>query len=217
LNADEVRAGIAHAFDAFHVEWVKNGGYRYPGYLDEAEQSWVGPWAWSEADLQHRFANELDRQFASLSRARDEPHVHLEMPVRIGTRSDLVEGEPRQAVDIVLTDPGQIPRDDAELASRIFRSMTHLAFVEVKWFHKGSPRWLEKNWHDKVVAGAQPDINRLAEHVRAKRCHVAAMLLVDDTQHYTGRIKEELDWPSEVMPLVCDRSAVTDVGVHDWP
>jgi hypothetical protein len=48
----------------------------------------------------------------------------------------------QQHIDIVVTDPSAIPdADDASDLGHAFRSQQHLAFIEVKWFQKGSKRW----------------------------------------------------------------------------
>jgi hypothetical protein len=216
MEEHEVRERVQAAFHCLQSEYVKFGGWqpRYGGYLDEDDAAfpgYVGPFAWSEADIQHRFANDLSEQFRSLETS-GRPAVHIGLPIRVGTRDDLEKDESgklpaQQHIDIVVTDPNGVPDGDdvapTELG-RAFRSQQHLAFIEVKWFHKGSKHWEKHNWKAKVVAGVQPDLDRLEQHLAKGRCLVAAMLLVDDTGAYLDRY-DELAWPADVLRLSVDR------------
>jgi hypothetical protein len=143
--------------------------------------------------------------------------VHIGLPIRVGTRDDLEKDESgkspaQQHIDIVVTDPNAIPVGDEASPTELghaFRSQQHLAFIEVKWFHKGSRHWEKHNWKAKVVAGVQPDLDRLEQHLAKGRCFVAAMLLVDDTGVYLDRY-DELRWPREVLRLSVDQRNTTE-------
>jgi hypothetical protein len=217
MDEKEITARLFAAYERLQFHYTKGGGWRdrYRGYPDAEDGfGYVGPLAWSEADYQFLYATELAREFQSLPSL---PMVHLELPIRIGTRADLpadAAGKPPRVthVDIVVTDPEQIPYDAVE-ATEAFRTQRHHAFIEVKWFHKGSPRWLEFNWQRKVVGGVQPDLHRLADHKATGRCQVAAMLLIDDTGAYRDRY-DELDWPDSVLRLSVDERHVSDWGLH---
>jgi hypothetical protein len=134
--------------------------------------------------------------------------VHIGLPLRVGTRADLEKDKngkwpAQQHIDIVVTDPNAIPAGDESSATELgeaFRSQRHLAFIEVKWFHKGSKRWEKHNWKAKVKEGVQPDLDRLEQHLAKGRCLVAAMLPVDDTGVYLDRY-DELGWPADVLRL----------------
>lgn len=84
----------------------------------------------------------------------------------------------------------------------------------MKWFHKGSQRWVNQNWRKKVKEGVQPDLDSLARHQAAGRCQVAAMLLVDDTGAYIDRY-DELSWPDQVLRLAVDPRRVSDAHLDD--
>jgi hypothetical protein len=210
MDEPEVREHIRRAYVSLRASYDQLGGWRFPGYLDDADQSYVGPWAWSEGDIQRHFANALSAEFPP-------EWVHLEMPLRIGTRQDLEPPGPGKRattthIDIVVSDLSGLPNDlrhaspdEVRAASLGFRGRTHEAFIEVKWFHKGSPKWDAHNWNAKVVPGVPPDMKRLAGHRRAGRCLAAAMLVVDDTGAYAGRLNPlhlELPPLSEVDLLV---------------
>ena len=226
MEAPEAQARVERAFRRLQFEHAKIGGWRerYGGYLDEDDAAfpgYVGPFAWSEADLQHRFANHLSDAFYDLD-SFGRTAVHIGLPIRVGTRADLdktEEGEwpPQQHIDIVVNDPDAIPDGDHATPSEIghaFRSQQHLAFIEVKWFHKGSTHWDAQNWKKKVVKGVQPDLDRLEQHLLKGRCLVAAMLLVDDTEAYLDRY-DELRWPTGVLRLAVDRRTVSDQHLDD--
>ncbi len=110
----------------------------------------------------------------------------------------------------MISDLAALPRDlrhassaERQKASDDFRTRPHEAFIEVKWLHKGSPRWDDHNWTAKVKAGVPPDMERLAQHRLANRCRTAAMLVVDDTGQYWHRLHTlDLPEPAEVMLLV---------------
>ncbi len=215
MNAQQVQERIESAARRLQVDYSRCGGWRseYAGYLDvddPAFPGYVGSFAWSEADIQHRFANLLHDEFGELE-ADGDSAVHLELPIREGTRSDLdpVVAPARrrvQHIDIVVTDPRHlrgVPADQPSGIGHAFRGQQHLAFIEVKWFHKGSTRWTRHNWNAKVIKGVEPDVDRLAEHVARGRCLVGAMLLVDDTGAY-GERYSELKWPEEVIRLALE-------------
>ncbi len=196
MTEAEIAGRVHDALAELQERYAALGGWRseYLGYLDRAEgYGYVGPLGWSEHDYQFQFANHLEPRFQSPTGL---PMVHVEMPMRHGTRSDLPETPPgtrerRTEIDIVITDPA-LPSDPVE-ATELFRTRPHLAFVEVKWFHKGTTGWTKGNWKRKVKEGVQPDLDRLAEHKAKGRCVYAGMLLVDDTSAYYGRY-DELDW-----------------------
>lgn len=87
-------------------------------------------------------------------------------------------------------------------ASEHFRTRPHEVFCEVKWFHRGSPKWDKHNWREKVLKGVPPDLKRLGGHLNAGRCQVAAMLIVDDTGEYWHRIPVEIPCPEGVHLLM---------------
>jgi hypothetical protein len=215
MDSNEVRARLEAALGKLREEHTEYGGWRpeYGGYLDTNDASfpgYVGPLAWSEVDIQHRFANLLHEQFRDIE-SEGHTAIHLGLPIRVGTRSDLDpvpagKRAPLQHIDIVVTDPRELPDRRSSSAQGIghaFRALQHLAFIEVKWFHKGSEHWNAHNWKAKVKDGVQPDIDRLAEHRSKGRCLVAAMLLVDDTHAYIDRYRE-LNWPPDVLRLALD-------------
>jgi hypothetical protein len=82
MDEPAVRAGVRAAFDKLRAAYRELGGWRFPGYLDDPTMAYVGPWAWSEGDIQRHFANALAEEFPP-------EWVHVELPLRIGTRSDL--------------------------------------------------------------------------------------------------------------------------------
>jgi hypothetical protein len=215
MEKRDVRDRVQAAFNGLQADYARLGGWqaRHGGYLDEGDAAfpgYVGPFAWSEADIQHRFANHLSEQFRSLETS-GHPAVHIGLPIRVGTRDDLEKDEggkwpAQQHIDLVVTDPQAIgDGDDANprALGGAFRSQQHLAFIEVKWFHKGSTHWEKHNWKAKVVEGVQPDLDRLEHHLAVGRCLLAAMLLVDDTGAYLDRY-DELRWPHDVMRLSVD-------------
>jgi hypothetical protein len=196
MTEAEIKALVRDALAELQALYSRIGGWRadYLGYLDQVDGfGYVGPLGWSEHDYQFLFANLLTARFQSETGL---PMVHVEMPMRHGTRSDLPPTpagakEKRGVIDIVVTDP-LLPTDPIE-ATEAFRSIKHLAFIEVKWFHKGSLGWLKGNWKRKVVEGVQPDLDRLSEHKKMGRCTYAGMLLIDDTAAYHSRY-DELNW-----------------------
>lgn len=195
-----IREGIYRAFAQLREEYLRLGSWLYVGQRDADEGwGWIGPYAWSEADYQHRFASLLEQEFPRA--------VHLEMPINERMRSDLdalpadVKRRSAQYVDIVISDLSAL----AELpqthdgAGAAFRSFEHEAFIEVKWYWKAAARW---EWKDlrRFLRDVPADLTRLHAHLAAERCSVAAMLVVDDRGSFLPRLPSELR-PDDVILL----------------
>lgn len=96
MDDDDIRDRLLNSSRILEFECAKLGGWKqlYGGYLDEDDASgpgFVGPLIWSEADLVHRFADHLSHAFRDVE-SYGRPAVHLGLPIRVGTRSDLVRG-----------------------------------------------------------------------------------------------------------------------------
>jgi hypothetical protein len=64
METREIQERIEQAAFRLQFDHCKSGGWRprYGGYLDEGDANfpgYVGPFVWSEVDLQHRFATRL--------------------------------------------------------------------------------------------------------------------------------------------------------------
>jgi hypothetical protein len=197
MDDAEIRSRIQSAFAELQRLYGVEGGWRYPGYLDADEQhGYIGPFAWSEADVKRRFAAFLDERLPGA--------VHMEMPIRPGTRSDLDPLPPgaravTKYIDIVVSDLSGMPDDYLEAGS-VFRGRRHEAFIEAKWFPKASERWFwdgMKRFKEQVPG----DVTRLAVHKARGRCSIAAMFIVDDDGRYVASI-DELDLSPEVDLLI---------------
>jgi hypothetical protein len=203
LDAVAIRRRIGGAFELLRQAYATSGGWRYPGYLDKAESyGYIGPFAWSEADYVHRFATFLERDFPGA--------VHLEMPIRVGTRIDADQPPPGKRsvttfVDIVVSDLGEMPSDPRAAGER-FRGMTHEAFIEVKWFVRAPEKWIGVDWR-RFKTGVARDVEKLRVHKQLGRCHVAAMLIVDDSDRFIARV-DELTLSEDVDLLLLSPSKV---------
>jgi hypothetical protein len=124
--------------------------------------------------------------------------VHCQFKLNKTTRADF-ERVPRQAVDIVVSDLSAFADPEADAAA--MRTMTHDAFIEAKWFPKG---WHKSSWEFDGrgrVKEVQDDLNRLADHLAAGRCRVAAMLIVQDEDFFDAH-SATVTWPTGVRPLM---------------
>ena len=200
MDRSGVREPVLAAFRELAADYEARGGHRFPGALDHMDPStpngYPGTFAWSEADIQHRFASRLEGQFPGVD------CVHLGLPLRRETRDDLAEGPNGSArrthVDIVLSDLSDLDdlASDA-LRSDEFRRRRHEAFIEVKFFPKCSRRWYGARWRD-FRDGVSADIKRLWEHATQPhdgdrmvgRCTYAAMLVVEDAGTCITRFDE---------------------------
>jgi hypothetical protein len=175
-----VETRIETAFTLLRADYVSQGSWKYPGQRDADEGwGWIGPYAWSEADYQHRFASLLEEEFPGA--------VHLEMPINERMRSDLyplppgVKRRSPQYIDIVISNLAFLAdmEQTAEAAGATFRKHQHEAFIEVKWYWQAAARWTG-NDRKRFLADVRSDLNRLHVHLQRGRCCVAAMLVVDD-------------------------------------
>jgi hypothetical protein len=205
LDEAAVRAGLERAFEKLRAEYEESGGWLYVGPRDRDEDwGWIGPYAWSEADFTYKFARLLEEEFPRA--------VHLEMPINERMRSDLdplPEGVKRrlpQYIDIVVANLESLASLDAtaDSAGAAFRARRHEAFIEAKWFPKAS-RHFEGIDRRRFLKSVPADIRRLHAHLKAGRCAVAAMLVVDDGGAFLPRLLAEAAEPD------CLRAALDDV------
>lgn len=172
--------------------YAELGGHNHFGWtVQEEGRNFLGTMIWTEADCVFRYGLELEKQFPG--------QVHFELGLNQATRADYKPKEQgQQKVDIVVSNLNAFVEDDTSMER--FRSMTHEAFIEAKWLKKGW--WGEKWEHDGYgrVTGIASDAARLADHVRAGRCRVGAVLVVDDECFFEH--KHEIDWPEEVELLL---------------
>lgn len=200
--------GAHRRFLAGYAEW---GGYRFHGWTHQTDSAnYLGPVIWSEADCVLRFALELEKEkdFSN--------QVHCEVKIDKSTRLDFPsDGEnARQRVDIGVSDLSEF--DAGEGAYDVFRSLHHALFVEVKWFQKG---WRDGQWQFdglQHVKSVEDDLVKLDRHLRLGRCHVAAVLIVDDE----GLFEEhgaDMSWPAGVHRLIASPAELRRHGISEQP
>lgn len=202
-RSEDIREKVFAAFAALRADFTRAASWKYPGALDADESwGWLGPWAWSEADIQHRFATFLEQQFGVGA-------VHLEMPINERMRSDLDPLPPdkkRRAttfIDLVVADLAELSGlpQTADGAGAAFRARRHEAFIEVKWRNKAAATWFGldyKTFSDEVAS----DLERLHLHHLRGRCSVAALLFVDNDGRYWPKFLSEHQVPNDVLQLV---------------
>jgi hypothetical protein len=199
MDRSEAQRRVAAAFAPLQAAYFERGGWKYPGFLTEADgYSYPGPLAWSEADFQYRFAKLLETEFPDCA-------VYLELPLRARTRPDLsllpgAKGSTH--IDIVVTDLSGVVADDPAREGTAFRTRCHEAFIEVKWFLKSYERW--KFHHCRSFRkGVPADLERLSAHQGAGRCLAAALLLVIDAP-WVMPLVHELEVPKSVDLLLLE-------------
>jgi hypothetical protein len=202
MDPRRVEQGLAAAHRRLLEGYAAWGGHRYFGWTEYGEtRNHQGTVILSEGDCVHRFALELEREFSL--------QVHCQFKLNKATRVDF-EHMPRQAIDIVVSDLSAFADPGSDAAA--VRSVTHDAFIEVKWFPKG---WLSSSWGfdgQGRIKEVQDDLDRLAEHLAKGRCRVAAMLIVQDEgffDAYRGAVR----WPPAVRPLIVGPAALAEAGL----
>ncbi len=100
----------------------------------------------------------------------------MEFPIAKWTRWDFKAPEVVQRVDVSVSDLAEVAAGAD--ASDQFKKHPHEAFNEVKWCTKGwGPKSRELNSRRKSTP---EDLRKLANHIKRRRCVVAAMIVFDD-------------------------------------
>ena len=205
LSDELLTAGIHEAFVAFLNGYSRWGGWQYPGWGAGTEDAFKGPLIWSEADCVFRFALELERLFPD--------QIHHEVKINSDTRSDFNrKREKNREIDIVIADMSSFP--GGQPARHAFRSWQYDAFIEGKYFGKGSLKGRWKFKGREQVRSVQSDFKRLAEHRALGRCRVAAVLVVDDDGRYEEYAKG-IERPDGVIELVACKKELIARGLID--
>lgn len=180
-----IEDGLIDAYERTLDEYSRWGGYRFHGWTNFPDtHNFLGPVVWSENDCVLRFAVELERDFPRA--------VHTEFAIGKASRLDYdPDVERRQRVDLVVSNLAGFVED--ETAQERFQTMTHDAFVEVKWLKKG---WRGQRYEQDATtrtASVYEDIAKLRRHLELSRCRVAAVLVFDDEDYFVESLAPEDD------------------------
>lgn len=208
LSADEDALDrVMDAFERFVLANARWGGYRYHGWTDYSDpENFFGPLIYSEADCALRLAYELEREWPG--------GTHLELAVSKANFGNFdPDSERKQFVDLAVSDMSTFVPD--QTSQERFRTHRYEAFIEVKWFGKGSRHGAFEYDARKRVNAVPADLDKLARHLRLGRSRVAAMLVVDDEDYFEEH--GTLDWPAGVWRLIVGPALLRRYGLLAAP